>query len=115
LAQAEAAANANDFYVTDLALIFYDEPLTGSYERRFRQIFSAPRYTDLRANLAYFRGLYAQIAGARRPSEDEVRDRDGTERQAFAAFYARYYSYIDRAGATVNAALASLTASAAAR
>jgi hypothetical protein len=111
LAEAEAAAAANDFYDTDLALIFYDEPLTGSYETHFRQIFSEPRYTDLRANLAYFRDLYARIARQRRP----LADAGGAERSAFAAFYARYYSYIDRASATVNAALASLNASAAAR
>lgn len=115
LAQAEAAAHANDFYDTDLALIFYDEPLTGSYERHFRQIFSEPRYTDLRANLAYFRDLYARIARQRRPLADAARDAGGAERDAFAALYAPYYSYIDRASATVNAALASLNASAAAR
>ncbi|HUH83241.1 MAG TPA: hypothetical protein VLX85_01450 [Stellaceae bacterium] len=115
LAQAEAAAHANDFYDTDLALIFYDEPLTGSYEQYFRQIFSEPRYTNLRANLAYFRDLYARIAHARRPLSGEAHDKAGAERDAFAAFYARYYAYIDRASATVNAALASLNASAAAR
>jgi len=115
LAQAEAAAPANDFYDTDLALIFYDEPLTGRYEQHFRQIFSERRYTDLRANLAYFRDAYARIAHARRPVAEEAHDKAGAEGDAFAAFYVRYYSYIDRASATVNAVLASLNASAATR
>jgi hypothetical protein len=115
LAQAEAAATANDFYDTDLALIFFDDPVLGSYETHFREIFADKRYTDLRANLAYFRDLYARIARARRPLEDNLRDRSGAARGAFAAFYGRYYAYIDRAGATVNAALASLNAAAAVR
>lgn len=111
LAEAEAAAHANDFYDTDLALIFYDDPVLGSYETHFRQIFGENRYTDLRANLDYFRDLYARALRARRPLEHDRGDKSGP----FAAFYARYYAYIDRASATVNAALASLNATAVAR
>src|SRR5713226_3652816 len=54
LAEAEPAVHSNEVYDTDLSLIFYDDPITGRYRRRFDRIFTEPRYTDLRANLSYF-------------------------------------------------------------
>jgi len=83
LAEAERAIQPNDVYNTKLRLIFYDEPTFGHYQRHFEQIFSDPRYTDLRANMSHFERLYAtilahpKIAGGAR-----------------GAFYARYYQAI---------------------
>jgi hypothetical protein len=61
LAEAERAVQDNAMYDTKLRLIFYDEAITGRYQRRWDAIFSDPRYTDLSANLAYFDALYAHI------------------------------------------------------
>jgi hypothetical protein len=115
LAEAEGVAKANDFYDTDLALIFYDDPLIGSYEERFREIFAQPRYTNLRANLAYFHDLYARIEREKKPLEAFAREESSVPGADVAAFYARYYQYVERASATVSAALASLSTTAAVR
>lgn len=100
LAEAERAVHDNDIYDTDLRLIFYDDPILGSYRRHFRQIFAEPRYFDLRANLQHFANLYREIERkrqARTPLHDD-----------HARFDALYDRYIDRASAEVDAELASL-------
>ena len=87
----------NELYDTDSEIIFYDEPITGSYERRFRALLTQPRYFRLRDNLAYFASEYEKILEqelplgvylARHPviAEEEL--------PAFRNFYARYYAYI---------------------
>jgi hypothetical protein len=112
LAAAEPAAQDNDIYDTKLRLIFYDDPIFGSYDRDFRRIFSEPRYVDLRANLRYFADLYAKIREQRRPLGAVLAGQRGLspdERQSLAAFYQRYYQYIDRQDSRVQTALASLS------
>jgi hypothetical protein len=113
LAEAKPAVPDNDVYATDLALIFYDEPITGRYRRHFREIFSESRYFDLRANLRHFAALYAGIQAARRPLErylDAHRDMTPEDQQRFARFYDRYYRFIERESAAVEARLARLDA-----
>ncbi len=61
LAEAARVWLDNDVYDSQLNLIFYDDPVLGSYKKHFYEIFSDPRYTDLRANLSYFSALYRKI------------------------------------------------------
>jgi hypothetical protein len=116
IAEAEPAVHSNEVYDTDLSLIFYDDPITGRYRRRFDRIFAGSRYTDLRANLNYFADLYAKIERERRPLESFLANQNGrspTERNALASFYSRYYAYIERQDATVAAELTALPCAAA--
>jgi hypothetical protein len=111
LAEAEPAVRDNEVYDTDLSLIFYDDPITGRYRRRFDRIFAEPRYTNLRDNLGYFADLYGKIGRERRPLASFLADQNGrtpTERDALASFYTRYYGYIERQDAAVAAKLAAL-------
>jgi hypothetical protein len=103
LATATPVMKNNDIYDSDLELIFYDQPF-GPYERHFREIFSDPRYTDIRGNLRYFAALYRRIAAERQPPADETAGRNAS----LNAFSARFYEYIDHESATVQAQLAAL-------
>jgi len=106
LAEAEPAAQQNDLYDTDLRLIFYDDPIFGSYSPRFDRIFSEPRYTDLEANLQHFAALYRRIEQQRQPLAAFVarhHPSNGTERQQLTRFYDRYYRYMARSAALVSA------------
>ena len=116
VAEAEPAVQSNEVYDTDLSLIFYDDPITGRYRRRFHHIFTDPRYTDLRVNLNYFADLYGKIGRERRALASFFAEEDArtpVERDALARFYARYYGYIERQDAAVAADLAALPRSAA--
>jgi hypothetical protein len=105
LAEAEPVVQDNEVYDTDLKLIFYDEPIIGVYRRRFARIFSEPRYTDLRANLAYFAELYRKI-GADAVPRGGVAARDKGD--DLAAFYAQFFDYIEREREQIKAAQALL-------
>jgi hypothetical protein len=101
----------NEVYDPDSRIIFYDEPVTGSYEEHFRAILTEPRYFRLRDNLAYFAGLYDKIRATRRPVEAylaEQPDQTSDEQAAFRKFYSAYYSYIDRESLEVGRQLAAL-------
>jgi hypothetical protein len=111
LAEAEPAVQDNDIYATDLSLIFYDDPIFGSYRKRFAQIFAEPRYVDLGANLQYFAALYREIERQRRSLASFLgRHDDGTQagREALARFYASYVRYVAAEHARVSADLAAL-------
>lgn len=111
LAEAEPAARQNDVYDTDLRLIFYDDPIFGSYQEHFSEIFSEPRYTDLRANLEHFAALYRKAEERRRPLADFLAAHgaaSGPERAALARFYDSYYRYVAAEAARVTADLGAL-------
>ncbi|HUN46070.1 MAG TPA: hypothetical protein VMU85_06110 [Stellaceae bacterium] len=111
IAEAEPAVAQNEVYDTDLALIFYDDPITGRYRHRFERIFSEPRYTDLRANLLYFADRYREAERERPPLAaflDRRHPVTSAERADLTAFYDRYYRYVDRESAAVATELASL-------
>jgi hypothetical protein len=108
LAEAEKVVWDNEIYDTDLALIFYDDPVFGSYKKRFRDIFADRRYVDIRANLTYFAELYTRIRRERKPVEAYLNVVAPEERPAFTEFYARFYDYVDRSIARVNAVMAVL-------
>ncbi len=97
-------ASPNAVYDTQSRIIFYDDPITGRYERRFEAIMSDPRYFRLSDNLAYFDALYRKIEDGKRPVEWHLRDRkitDDKEVEAFRIFYRKYYDYIDQQGREV--------------
>jgi hypothetical protein len=111
LAEAQPADQANEVYDTDLHLIFYDDPIFGDYRRHFSEIFAAPRYTDLEANLQHFAALYRKIEEERRPLAAFLAahaEAPASERETLVRFYRGYYRYIARAAATVAAQLAEL-------
>jgi hypothetical protein len=104
LATSEPVRHDNLLYETELRLIFYDEPLFGHYEEWFRRIESEPRYTDLRADVEYYRALYAQIETERRPLAWWLANHPVLRSEAdFPSFYARYYEEIERAVAALSA------------
>ena len=108
LAEAEPAAPRNDIYDTDLHLIFYDDPIFGVYQPRFERIFAEPRYTDLEANLRYFADLYRRIEASHRPRAEVAARRPPAEEASFGQVYDRYYRYVARASAAIDADLAML-------
>ncbi|HEV8016822.1 MAG TPA: hypothetical protein VGP48_14885 [Stellaceae bacterium] len=104
LAEAVPMVQDNAIYDTSVNLIFYDEPVTARYSRHFHQIFAAPRYTDLRANLDYFAALYRQIRSERAnapPAAAQAPD-------DFRRFLALYDAYIDREARSVDAKIETL-------
>ena len=111
LAEAVPAVQDNAVYDTDLRLIFYDQPVIGSYQEHFEQIFSEPRYLDLHANLQHFARLYREIERAREPVASFLARHgkmEPAERDAMIGFYEHYYRYIERQIFRVSDALASL-------
>ena len=101
----------NEVYDPDSRIIFYDEAITGSYDRHFREILNQPRYFRLRDNLAYFAGLYDKIETGRRPVEAYLADHsdwNADRRADFRRFYAAYFAYIDRESKIVARNLAAL-------
>lgn len=104
LAEARRMWLRNDVYDTDVNLIFYDDPVLGSYRRHFHEIFDQPRYTDIGANLRYFAALYRRIQ-AREPAELRRGQSDGPGRRAFIT---RFYAYIDQEEALVDSRIAAI-------
>jgi hypothetical protein len=101
-------ATDNEIYDPDVQLIFWDEPLLGAYPRRFRHIKAEPRYSDIQENLRYFAQLYRGIQADRRPLSWHLARRSGQpqdERDEFSSFYIRYYDYIARQSAKLDALL----------
>ncbi|AQS86762.1 hypothetical protein AA101099_0065 [Neoasaia chiangmaiensis NBRC 101099] len=96
----------NDVYNTRLALIFYDDPVLGHYHRAFQRYLDAPRYHDLRANLLWYRALYARISAERKPLAWWL----GREPSDFSAFYNAYYDWLTREQALVERGLNQLPA-----
>lgn len=100
LAVASPAIAENDVYdVARLRLIFYDNPFWGPYRFRFRGIFAAPRYTELRANLRHFAARYAAA---------RQRNDGGPAAGAQKSFFLRYRDYIAREAEKLGAMLARL-------
>jgi hypothetical protein len=98
----------NEIYDPDVELIFYDDPVLGPYERRFRRLQTEARYSDLRANLGHFSELYRAISASRKPLSwhlAHMKDKSPAERDDFATVYTRYYGYIERQRAKVDRAL----------
>jgi hypothetical protein len=93
LAEAERAIRPNDIYDTDLRLIFYDEPIFGHYQEWFDRIFAERRYTDLRANLAYFSALYATVLATPETAASSLQHADDGD---LATFSHRYRNYVTR-------------------
>ena len=115
LAEAEKVVWDNEIYDTDLALIFYDDPVFGAYTKRFEDIFSDRRYSDFRTSLTYFAELYARIRAERKPLETNLDDLAPDERSRFAKFYAQYYDHVDRSIVRVDAVIAALGAASSTR
>lgn len=99
IADLDVIAKPNEVYNTESRIIFYDDPITGTYQRRFNKMLTEPRYFRLRDNLVYFARLYERIARERKPLEWYLAKRKGDseqDRNAFKLFYEKYYDYIGR-------------------
>jgi hypothetical protein len=93
LAESRPAMQPNALYDMDVKLIFYDEPVLARYQTRFDRIFSEPRYTDPRANRAWFAAQAREIAAARKPLEWWLQRRPFRQDPAgFRAVYDRFYA-----------------------
>ena len=96
LAEAEGARVPNDVYDTDLASIFYDDPVTGRYRRRFARIYGEARYLEAGANRAYFAGLARTALAERRPLEWWLgRAPWRGDPGGFGLVYQRYYEVME--------------------
>jgi len=86
----------NEVYDTKSEIIFYDEPITGSYQEWFDRILSEKRYLSLKDNLAYFATLYQRIERQQVPLDryPPAQRMTAEERHDFAVFYEKYYTYI---------------------
>jgi hypothetical protein len=101
LAEARGPLEPNDVYETRLKMIFYDEPIFGSYQPRFDRIFREPRYWNAAANRAWFAGLARQAAATRRPLAwwlERAPYRD--DAPGFTLVYDRFYALMDRLAAS---------------
>lgn len=111
VASSRGPQEPNEVYDTDVKQVFYDDPVTGRYRRRFNAILDDPRYTDLEQNMDYFAALYRQYATQRKPlatwlARDEF---DApVARQSFIDFYHRFYAFVDSERADIAAQRAAL-------
>jgi hypothetical protein len=97
LAESRPLLQPNLVYDSDVKLIFYDEPLLGPYQGWFDRIFAEPRYTDARANRAWFAAQARRIAAARKPLEWWLgRWWERRDPARFAQVYDRYYALMAR-------------------
>jgi hypothetical protein len=97
IADLDTIASPNEVYDTQSRIIFYDDPITGAYQRRFNAILTESRYFRLRDNLIYFAQLYRKIESERKPLEWHIDKRGGMstrEKNEFSIFYQKYYDYI---------------------
>lgn len=93
LAEARPPQQPNAVYDTELKLIFYDDPMFGSYQGWFDAIFSDVSYTDPVANRARFAALARRNIAARKPLSWWL-ERGPYRRDpaGFARVYERYYA-----------------------
>ena len=113
IADLDTIAKPNEVYDTESRIIFYDDPITGTFQRRFNAILTEPRYFRLRDNLGYFAGLYERIARGRKPLDWYLAKRKGDseqERNEFKIFYEKYYDYIARQSQAVAQQIAQIDA-----
>jgi hypothetical protein len=108
LAEAVRMWQDNDVYDTQVNLIFYDDPVFGAYERHFREIFAAPRYTDLHANLRYFASLYRKIRNEENANRLATRSNTPAAHDNFTTFTARFDDYVAHQIAAVDSKLNAL-------
>ena len=111
VASSRGLQEPNQVYDTDVKQIFYDDPVTGRYQRRFDTILDHPRYSDIERNMDYFWTLYGQLAAQRKPlaawlARDEFDP--PAARQRFTDFYRRFYAFVDRERADISQKLARL-------
>ena len=109
LADLGVVIRPNEVYETQSRIIFYDEPITGSFQRRFDAILTQPRYFRLRDNLEYFAELYKRIQAERQPVEKYLASKprmSPEEAIDFRVFYQRYYAYIEQAAREITKSLA---------
>lgn len=105
----EPARAENEVYDPEETLIFYQDPVFGSFQTWLNHMQAAPRYHDVLANLEHFQRLYARIQAGRKPLAWWRAHHPALWRGAddFPGFYSAYYQAIDRDAAWVRAALLS--------
>jgi hypothetical protein len=104
LATFEPLVHQNPLYETDLQLIFYDEPVFGHYEERYRHILMQPRYSDMQANLQFSAARYARVQAERQPLEWWLSHYPSLQAEAdFPAFYKRFYDAVAQGAASIAA------------
>lgn len=113
IADLDTIAKPNEVYDTQSRIIFYDDQITGGYQRHFNAILTEPRYFRLRDNLGYFAQLYERIGREKKPLDwylDRRRGMSEQERDEFKKFYEKYYDYIGRQSLAVAQQIALIDA-----
>ena len=97
---------ANDLYDTRARILVLQSPLFSRVTRRFNRMVYDPRFTDLRANLAYFHVVYGEILQKR----DEIIAGGFLPLRSirYLRFSRRYFEYVEAQRAEVEAMLARL-------
>jgi hypothetical protein len=108
IASVGRARQENEIYEIGLAIIFYDDPLFGSYAGHWDRIFSESHYSDLQANLEHFARLY-RSAAARLTAPPDTTGL-GAEASAYGIFYERLQEHMRQQARLLDAQLASLRA-----
>ena len=96
LAEAHGPQRPNAVYDTDLKIVFYDDPLFGSYQSRFDAIFANAGELDLRRNAEQFADAYRSAAVAQQPLAWWQARAPYAADPAFAEFYEKFYRGIAR-------------------
>ena len=93
LAESRPPMRPNEVYDTDLAMIFYDDPVLGSYQSWNDQIFADPRYTDPAANQAYVAAAARQAETVKKPLDWWLaREPYRSDKPGFTLIYDRFYA-----------------------
>jgi hypothetical protein len=104
LATFEPVVKDNALYNTDLRLIFYDEPVFGHYEGWYRRIAAESRYTNLGADLRYYRALYNRIEAERQPLAWWLNEHPSLRSESdFPSFYDCFYGAVQGSAAAISA------------
>ena len=99
----------NQLYDRREALIYYQDAFLAPYRGWTRHIMAEARFHDLRANLAYFAALYADLQAERYPLEWWQRHAPDLASSAeFTQFYERFYAIVDHEAVQVRVGLAAL-------
>jgi hypothetical protein len=101
----EPMAQDNSVYDLHPELIFYDDPVLGSYEDWYREIAREPRYTNLQADLDAFQTRSEQIESEKKPLEWWLQQHPSLRSETqFPEFYQRYYNAIEQQAADEGSA-----------
>ena len=88
----------NDLYDTQVRIFMLQNPFLKPKSRKVEKLYTKPRYTDIEANLRYFKKRYENILKQEEPASTGKL----LERRDYGKLYRAYYQYIQRQHEDVN-------------